>query len=172
MQAYIAAYPKWNGAGLSMWKLAQSNPRHQAAFNALIWLVEQGPRFFDSRPERDAVVSQVVDVLIRDHLETIAGHLADGNVTMALSRGEPLPAASRERLLRALFTRGRDRITRGRMGLALGRYLAAEADCVERLTRGGPDLRRPGNSSSSTPLSPTSSARRTAGRYRARPKKS
>ncbi len=143
VQAYIAAYPKWNDAGLSMWKLAQAYPRHQAAFNALIWLVEQGPRFFDSRSERDAVVSQVVDVLIRDHLGTIAGHLADRNVAMALTMGETLPAASRERLLRALFERGRDRITRGRMGLALGRYLATEADCVERLTRRGPDSRRP-----------------------------
>ena len=73
----------------SMWRLAQDYPRHQAAFNALIWLVEQGPRFFDSRPERDAVLSQVVDVLIRDHLETIADHLADRNVAMALSMGEP-----------------------------------------------------------------------------------
>ncbi len=143
VQAYIAAYPKWPDAGRSMWKLAQTYPRHQAAFNALIWLVEQGPRFFDSRQERDAVLSQVVDVLIRDHLETIADHLADRNVAMALSMGETLPAASRERLLRALFERGRDRITRGRMGLALGRYLASLADCVERLTRRGPDSRRP-----------------------------
>jgi hypothetical protein len=144
LQAYIKAYPKWNDAGLSMWKLALAYPRHQAAFNALIWLVEQGPRFFDSRPERDAVVSQVVDVLIRDHREAIASQLTDRNVAMALTMGETLPAASRERLLRALFTRGRDRITRGRMGLALGRYLAAEADCVERLTRPGADFGRPG----------------------------
>ena len=90
------------------------------AFDALIWLVEQGPRFFDSRAERDAVMSQVVDVLIRDHLETIAEHLTDRNVAMALNMGEQLPTPYRERLLRALFERGRDRQTRGRMGLAPG----------------------------------------------------
>ena len=144
LQAYIRAYPKWTDAGVSMWRLAQAYPRNQAAFNALIWLVEQGPRFFDSRPERDAVLSQVVDGLIRDHLDSIADHLTDRNVAMALSLGEPLPASYRERLLRLLFTRCRDRIARGRMGLILGRYLMAEADCIERLTRPGAESRRPG----------------------------
>ncbi len=143
LQAYIRAYPKWTDAGVSMWRLAQAYPRNQAAFNALIWLVEQGPRFFDSRPERDAVLSQVVDVFVRDHLETIAGHLTDRNVAMALSLGEPLPATYRERLLRALFTRCRDRIARGRMGLILARYLMAEAECIERLNRPGAESRAP-----------------------------
>jgi RNA polymerase sigma factor (sigma-70 family) len=142
VQAYIAAYPKWHDIGLKMWRLAQSYPRHQAAFEALIWLVEQGPRFFDSRQERDAVMSQVVDALIRDHLKTIAEHLADRNVAMALNMGESLPAAYRERLLRALFERGRDRTTRGLMGLALGRYLENEAGFVERLNRPGADSGR------------------------------
>ena len=88
-------------------------------------------------------MSLVVDALIRDHLETIAEHLADRNVAMALNMGEQLPGSYRERLLRALFERGRDRQTRGRMGLTLGRYLKALADCVERLTRPGADSRHP-----------------------------
>jgi RNA polymerase sigma factor (sigma-70 family) len=142
-RAYIAAYPKWPDSGLKMWRLAQDSPRHPAAFEALIWLIEKGPRFFDARAERDAVMSQVVDALIRDHLDEIAAHLTDRNITMALNMGEQLPTPYRERLLRALFERGRDRPTRGRMGLALGRYLKAEAECVERLTRPGADARRP-----------------------------
>jgi thiol-disulfide isomerase/thioredoxin len=120
-----------------MWLLAQEAPRHEAGFDALIWLVENGPRFFDAKAERDAVKSQVVDLLIRDHLDTIAAHLTDRNVAMALNSGEQLPTPDRERLLRALYQRGRDRRTRGHMGLALGRYLKAEADSVERLTRAG-----------------------------------
>jgi RNA polymerase sigma factor (sigma-70 family) len=143
VRAYMATYPKWPDAGLTMWQLVQNFPRHKSAFDALIWLVEQGPGFFDSRAERDAVMSQVVDTLIRDHLETIAEHLADRNVAMALSMGEQLPSPYRERLLRSLFERGRDRQTRGRMGLALGRYLKAEADSIERLTRAGSDSRHP-----------------------------
>jgi RNA polymerase sigma factor (sigma-70 family) len=143
VQAFIAAYPRWADYGLKMWLLAQDSPHHKAAFDALIWLVEQGPRFFDAKAERDAVMSQVVDALIHNHLETIAERLTDRNVTMALNMGEQLPTPYRERLLRALFEHGRDRQTRGRMGLALGRYLEAEADFVERLTRLGADPRRP-----------------------------
>ena len=142
VRAYIAAYPKWRNSGLKVWQLAREAPRDKAAFDALIWLVEQGPRFFDAQSERDVVMSQVVDVLIRDHLDAIAEHLTDRNVAMALNRGEQLPTPHRARLLTALFERGRDRPTRGRMGLALGRYLKAEADCVERLTRPGADTRR------------------------------
>ena len=144
LQAYIRAYPKWADSGVAMWRLAQAYPRHQAAFSALIWLVEQGPRFFDSRPERDAVLSQVVDVLVRDHLETIAGHITDRNVVTALSVGAVLPAAYRERLLRVFFTRCRERSARGRMGIVLGRYLMDEAECIERLTRSGAESQRPG----------------------------
>src|SRR5262249_49389070 len=81
--------------------------------------------------------SQVVDVLIRGHLETIAEHLADRNVAMALNMGEQLPAPYRERLLRTLFIQGSDRQTRGRMGLVLGRYLKSLAQCVERLNQAG-----------------------------------
>jgi RNA polymerase sigma factor (sigma-70 family) len=143
VRAYIAAYPKWADCGLKMWRLAQDSPRNNEAFEALIWLVEQGPRFFDAPADRDAIMSQVVDALIRDHLETIAEHLTDRNVVMALNVSNELPTPYRERLLLALFERGRDRPTRGRMGLALGRYLKAEADCVERLTRPGADSRRP-----------------------------
>ncbi len=171
LQAYIRAYPKWTDSGVSMWRLAQAYPRNQAAFNALIWLVEQGPRFFDSRPERDAVLSQVVDGLIRDHLDSIAGHLTDRNVAMALSLGESLPAAYRERLLRALFTRCRDRIARGRMGLILGRYLIAEADCIERLTRPGAASQRRGAASFSIRRLPKSSVRQTGKRFPVRLKK-
>ncbi len=69
LRAYVAAYPKWGDYGPKMWRLAQDSPRHPAAFDALIWLVEQGPRFFDAKAERDAVMSQVVDALIRDHLD-------------------------------------------------------------------------------------------------------
>jgi peroxiredoxin len=143
VRAYIAAYPKWADCGLKMWRLARDSPRNNEAFEALIWLVEQGPRFFDAPADRDAIMSQVADVLIRDHLETIAEHLTDRNVVMALNMRNELPTPYRERLLLALFERGRDRPTRGRMGLALGRYLKAEADCVERLTRPGADSRRP-----------------------------
>jgi peroxiredoxin len=144
VRAYVAAYPKWPDSGMKMWRLAQDAPRHNAAFDALIWLVEQGPRFLDSRAERDKVMSQVVDTLIRDHLDAIAEHLTDRNVAMALNFGQELPAGYRERLLRALFERGRDRSTRGRMGLALGRYLNGVADSVERLARpGAPDSWRP-----------------------------
>ena len=46
-------------------------------------------------------MSQVVDALIRDYLETIAEHLSDRNVAMALNIGEQLPTPYRERLLRA-----------------------------------------------------------------------
>jgi peroxiredoxin len=80
-------------------------------------------------------------VLIHDHLGTIAEHFTDRNVAMALNMGEQLPMPYRERLLRALHDRGRDRQTRGRMGLALGRYLKAEADFIERLTRPGAENR-------------------------------
>jgi peroxiredoxin len=142
VRAYIAAYPRWNDHGMKMWRLAQDAPRHPAAFNALIWLVEQGPRFFDAQTERDATMSEVVDALIRDHLETIAEHLTDRNVALALNMGEQLPAPYRERLLRALHERCRDRPTRGRMGLALGRYLKATADCIARLSRSAADSRR------------------------------
>jgi RNA polymerase sigma factor (sigma-70 family) len=142
-RAYVAAYPRWPDAGLKMWRLAQAYPRHQAAFDALIWLVQEGPRFFDSRKERDAVMFQVVHTLENHHLASIAEHLADRNVAMALNIGEPLPAVYHERLLRALFQRGGDRATRGRMGLALGRYLAIEAEFVERLTRAGSDSQQP-----------------------------
>ena len=62
---------------------------------------------------------------------------------LALNMGEQLPAPYRERLLRALFKNGRDRQTRGRMGLALGRYLKALAECVERLNRAGAESRQP-----------------------------
>jgi RNA polymerase sigma factor (sigma-70 family) len=141
--AYIAAYPRWSDAGLPMWRLAQAYPRHRAAFDALIWLVQEGRRFFDSRKDRDAVMSQVVDTLITHHLPAIGAHLADRNVAMALNMGEPLPAVYHERLLRALFQRGGDRATRGRMGLALGRYLTTLADFVERLTRTGSDAQKP-----------------------------
>jgi len=140
--AFIASYPKWRDYGPKMWRLAQDSPRHPAAFDALIWLVEHGHRFIDSLAERDAVMSEVVDALIRDHLESIAEHLTDRNVAMALNVGGDLPARFRERLLRALFERGRDRDTRGRMGLALGRYLKAEADFVETLARRAAGLQR------------------------------
>jgi RNA polymerase sigma factor (sigma-70 family) len=143
VQPYIAAYPKWGDYGPKMWRLAQDSPRYQAAFDALIWLVEHGPHFFDAKAERDAVMSQVVDTLIRDHLGTTAEHLTDRNVVMALDMGDRLPTPYRERLLRALFERGRDRLTRGRLGLLLGRYLKSEADCITRLTRPEADSRRP-----------------------------
>ncbi len=143
IRAYIAAYPKWGDYGPKLWRLAQDSPRHQAAFEALIWLVGHGPSFFDARVERDALMSQVVDALIHDHLETIAGHLTDRNVAMALNMSEQIQTPYFDRLLRALFERGRDRPARGRMGLALGRYLKAEADCIARLTRPETDSRRP-----------------------------
>jgi RNA polymerase sigma factor (sigma-70 family) len=142
VRAYIAAYPKWRDYGPKMWRLAQDSPRHPAAFDALIWLVEHGPRFFDSLAVRDAVMSEAVDTIIRDHLESIAEHLTDRNVAMALNAGDQLPTPYRERLFRALFERGRDRNTRGLMGLALGRYLKVEADFVEILVRRALGLQR------------------------------
>ena len=144
IRAYIAAYPKWGDYGLKMWRLGPglaATPgglrSPDLARRAMV------PRSSMHRAERDAVMSQVVDVLIRDHLVTIAEHLTDRNVAMALNMGEQLPTPYRERLFRALFERGRDRPTRGRMGLALGRYLKAEADCIARLTRPEADSRRP-----------------------------
>jgi len=139
-RAYIAGYPKWGDYGPKMWRLAQDSPRHNAAFDALIWLVAEGPRFFDDRTQRDGLISRAVDALIRDHLKTIAEHLTDRNVAIALNMGEQLPMPYRQRLLRALHEHGRDRETRGRMGLALGRYLKAEADYVERLIRPGAEM--------------------------------
>ena len=40
LRAYVAAYPKWGDYGPKIWRLAQDSPRHPAAFDALIWLVE------------------------------------------------------------------------------------------------------------------------------------
>jgi peroxiredoxin len=142
LSAWRAAYPKWRDYGQKMWRLVQDSPRDPSTFDALIWLVAAGPRFLDDRAERDAVLSQVVDLLIRDHLDAIGVHLTDPNVAFALNSGDGFPACHRDRLLRALFERGRDRPTRGRMGLALARYLKAEANFVESLARHGADPRR------------------------------
>ena len=60
-----------------MWRLVQDSPRDPSTFDALIWLVGVGPRFLDDMAERDAVLSQVVDLLIRDHLDAIGAHLTD-----------------------------------------------------------------------------------------------
>jgi hypothetical protein len=143
ISAFIEAYPKWQVYGTKMWELAQRSPRHRAAFDALIWLVEHGPHFFDDKARRDHEMSKAVDVLIRDHLDTIEAHLTDANVVRALNMGEQLPSPYRERLLRTLFEKGRDRETRGRMGLALGRYLKAEAECIERLTHSDASTSKP-----------------------------
>ena len=142
LSAWSAAYPKWGEYGRKMWQLVQDSPRNPSAFDALIWLVWVGPHFLDDLAERDAVLSQVVDLLIRDHLDAIATHLTDPNVAYALNSVDGFPARHRDRLLRALFERGHDRPTRGRMGLALARYLKAEAIFVESLVRHGADPRR------------------------------
>jgi RNA polymerase sigma factor (sigma-70 family) len=142
LSAWSAAYPKWRDYGRKMWRLLQDSPRDPSTFDALIWLVWVGPHFRDDLAERDAVLFQVVDLLIQDHLDAIAAHLTDPNVAYALNSGDGFPARHRDRLLRALFERCRDRPTRGRMGLALARYLKAEATFVESLARHGADPRR------------------------------
>ncbi len=126
-----------------MWQLVQDSPRDPAAFDAMIWLLWAGPRFLDDVAERDDAVSQVVDLLIRDHLDTIVAHFDAPNVLFVLNCEDGFPAHHRDRLLRALFERARDRATRGRMGLALARYLKAEADFVGSLRRGADPRRGP-----------------------------
>jgi len=88
-------------------------------------------------------VSQVVDLLIRDHLDTIVARLNAPNVVFVLNSEDGFPARHRDRLLRALFEHGRDRATRGRMGLTLARYLKAEGILVESLHHGADPRRGP-----------------------------
>ena len=53
VEAYKAAAPRWADYGRKMWKLAEENPRHPDAFEALLWIVGH-PLFFDDDEERAA----------------------------------------------------------------------------------------------------------------------
>ncbi len=138
MKVYMEKAPKWAEFGPKMWKLAEDDPRSPAAFDALLWIV--GPHaLFDAWAERAETTSKAVDVLIQDHLDTIAANLAARNVAAAFNHGYPVPGPHIDRLYRALYERGRDRETRGHMGLALGRHLKAEADLAESFAARGTD---------------------------------
>jgi thiol-disulfide isomerase/thioredoxin len=88
-------------------------------------------------------MGKAVDTLIRDHLDSISANLAERNVAAAFNNGAPIPGPHLDRLYRALFERGRERDSRGRMGLALARHLRAEANLADSLVvRGADPLRR------------------------------
>jgi RNA polymerase sigma factor (sigma-70 family) len=143
MRAYIAAAPRWGDFGPKMWKLAEDDPRHPDALEALLWIIGH-PVFFDAPEERAATVGKAVDALIRDHLDAIAADLAARNVAEAFGRGGVMPAPHVDRLYRALYERAPSREARGRMGLHLARFLKAEAEMAESLTARGADPgRRP-----------------------------
>ena len=140
LEAYKAMAPPWADSGRKMWNLAEENPRHPDAFEALLWIVGH-PIFFDNGEERAAITGQAVDALIRDHLDAIAADLAARNVAKAFHMGHPIPAPHIDRLYRALYERSPNREARGRMGLDLARLLKAEADLVVSFATRGIDLR-------------------------------
>jgi peroxiredoxin len=140
LEAYKATAPRWADYGRKMWKLAEENPRHPDAFEALLWIVGH-PIFFDNDEERAAITGQAVDALLRDHLDAIAADLAARNVAKAFNMGHPIPSPHVDRLYRALYERSPNREARGRMGLNLARFLKAEADLAESFTTRGIDPR-------------------------------
>ncbi len=140
VEAYKAAAPRWADYGRKMWKLAQENPRHPDAFEALLWLVGH-PLFFDAYEERAAIVGMAVDALIRDHLDAIAADLAARNVAKAFNMGHPFPGPHLDRLYRALYERSPSREARGRMGLNLARLLKEEAELADSFSVRGTDPR-------------------------------
>lgn len=140
VQAYLAKAPKWAGFGPKFWELVESDPRSPPALDSLLWILGHYYRFFDAGADRDATVSKAVDVLIRDHMTTIASDLASRNVANAFNHGSPMPGPHIDRLYRALYEHAASRETRGRMGLALARHIKAEADMAERLAAARSDL--------------------------------
>lgn len=134
----MAAAPRWADYGPKLWRLAEENPRHPDAFEDLLWIIGH-PIFFDQLEERAAIVGKAVDVLIRDHLDAIAGSLAARNVATTLNMGSPFPRPHVDRLYRALYERSPGRESRGRMGMYLARFLAAEADLVDSFAVRGTD---------------------------------
>jgi RNA polymerase sigma factor (sigma-70 family) len=137
-EAWVAAYPKWADQGRKIWELGRDNPRHPAGFDALLWVVEHGPRFYDAAEERDAALAGTVDVLVRERLDDIATDLGRREVSHAFgSASNPMPGPHLDRLFRALFEKARSREARGRSGLLLARYLKNESRLIERFPRIG-----------------------------------
>jgi RNA polymerase sigma factor (sigma-70 family) len=139
VRAYLAKAPKWADYGPKMWAIAESDPRHPDAYQALLWLVCHALQFFDAREERAATLGKAVDTLIRDHVDSISAHLAEREVAAAFNNGAPMPGPHVDRLFRALYERAPHRETRGRMGLALARHLKAEADLADSFALRGTD---------------------------------
>jgi RNA polymerase sigma factor (sigma-70 family) len=142
LNAYVAAAPRWSDFGPKIWQIAVDSPRSPAAWDALLWLIGHTMPFFDSEEERAEILGKAVDALIRDHLDALGDGLATREVAEAFNFGSPMPAPHVDRLLRALYERGRTREVRGRAGLLWGRHVKAEAALVERYAAGGSDPAR------------------------------
>ncbi len=160
--------PTWRDYGRKMWQLVQDSPRDPSAVDAMIWLLWASPSFRDDLAERNAVVSQVVDLLIRDHLDTIVAHINAPNVVFVLNSEDAFPAPHRDRLLpRPLFEHGRDRDSGPDAG-SPWHGTSKPRVCSSRASITGPTDGAGERSTSSIRRVSSSSARRTTGRSRAR----
>jgi RNA polymerase sigma factor (sigma-70 family) len=142
LKAYIESAPKWADYGPKMWAFVEESPRGPEALDALLWILRRHMPFFDAREERSEMVKKAVDLLIRDHLDYLGGHLDARNVSEGFNHGSPMPAPHIDRLYRALHERGRTREARGRAGILLARHLKGEADLIQSFSLRGPDPER------------------------------
>ena len=133
LKAYVTAAPSWADYGPKMWAIAESAPRSDEAFDALLWITRHHMPFFDSGEERSDTLGRAVDALIRDHLDYIGDHLDARDVAEGFNYWNPMPAPHVDRIFSTLHERGRTREIRGRMGFILGRHRKAEADLAESI---------------------------------------
>ena len=78
-----------------MLAIAEAAPKSPEGFDALLWIVRHHFPFFDANEERASTLGKAVNMLIRDHLDYIDGHLDDRTVAEGFNHWNPIPEPAR-----------------------------------------------------------------------------